>query len=348
METARLSEQQAAQGVGTDYLARLLGLSNLRLILRDLGTPLPEAGDLPSFVDHLTAWKALNANVERAHDEGHRLFNAAIPTGNFDLLVASMFHGKTVLDGLRRLEEGGRILRPDLRLTVAVHGGRPHLTIDFEGALDGARAVYLEAMAMVIHCALAWGSERPPEPERVRGPEIITAAEGSFLEIVGPRVWRSGRGVTIVYAPESGSAPLAPPGFGGWHDGAFAQYRRLVEAAPARTPSEAAVAARVRACLLDGRADQTEVASALAMSVATLRRRLDEEGVGFRDIVAEMKRNAATVLLLSDQTCHDMAAELGYSDARCFRRACRSWFGGSPSTVRRRLKDAPMSEKVRI
>ena len=185
---------------------------------------------------------------------------------------------------------------------------------------------------MVIHCALAWGAERSLGPERVRGPEIITASEGSFLEIIGPRVRRSGRGVTIVYAPGSGSARLAPPRFGRWHDGAFAQYRRLVEAASARTPSEAPLAARVRSSLLDGKSNQADVASALAMSVATLRRRLDEEGVGFREIVAELKRNAATVLLLSDQSCHDMAAELGYSDARCFRRACRNWFGGSPST----------------
>ena len=71
------------------------------------------------------------------------------------------------------------------------------------------------------------------------------------------------------------------------------------------------------------------------MSVPTLRRRLADRGTSFRHICDDLRRDAAEMLLLGDKSVEDIAEHLGMSDARCFRRACNSWFGQSPSELRR-------------
>jgi AraC-like DNA-binding protein len=79
----------------------------------------------------------------------------------------------------------------------------------------------------------------------------------------------------------------------------------------------------------------------MGMSVATLRRRLAEEGSSFRAVADALRRDAAQILLMSGRPTQDIAEELGLSDSRCFRRACHTWFGASPSKVRESLRSRP-------
>ena len=330
---------RADHGVGFEYIAALIGAKNTTRILSAFFEPKTGGEINDRRIDYITAWKILNASVESSGDESHRLIQDGVPVGNFELLMASMLQGDNLLDGLRRMAAGAKILRPDLSIIVSVYSGRPHLSIGFASPPTLAKEIYLEALTVVLHCAVQWALAKPLRPERVRGSSAIDPRHGSLLAILSPVVKREGSGVTVVYAGADGQADFQVRSFSRWHDATFAEYQKFVDQAVGASASELdETIRRVRMLLLEGVNSQTAVGRRLGMSVPTLRRRLADGGTTFRALVGSVRRDAAEVLLLGDKSVEDIAAELGLSDSRCFRRACHAWFGGAPSDVRRVIR----------
>lgn len=349
--TSMLEDQSVSPaecpGVSFDYVAALIGRPTAQHLLEMIGDPDCNTNILAqpaaARIDFITAWKLLHANVTLSNDETHRLGSAPVPNGNFELLMASMIQGETLGDGLRRLAAGAQIVRPDLMIGFSMRNGEATLTIGLRGADGAAAAIYVEAMLVVIHCALQWAMEHAIEPRRLRGPAVVQPFGCSLLGVLGTPVQRQGDEAQIVYRAEDVEASFHVSAFQRWHEAAFGEYARLVELRRldhARSDAEVAsgLLARVRACLLDEAASQTAVARRLGMSVPTLRRRLAESGLSFRRISSDLRREAAEMLLLGDKPAGDIAEELGMSDSRCFRRACNGWFGVPPSEVRRSLR----------
>lgn len=87
--------------------------------------------------------------------------------------------------------------------------------------------------------------------------------------------------------------------------------------------------------LASGMPTMSTVARRLGASERSLRRRLAEEGVKFRDLVSDVQRVRARELLRQpDATVTDVAFLLGFSDASAFARAFKRWFGHSPKELR--------------
>lgn len=103
-------------------------------------------------------------------------------------------------------------------------------------------------------------------------------------------------------------------------------------APPAR--AGAAIVERVEREIAAGRQDQAGVATALGMSVASLRRRLGEAGVQFRDVRATMMNSIACTALKDGRPIADIAETLGFADGRSFARAFRQWNGVAPGMYR--------------
>lgn len=82
--------------------------------------------------------------------------------------------------------------------------------------------------------------------------------------------------------------------------------------------------------LRDGLHDQRMVARHLGMSIASLRRRLDERGTCFRKIRVRVLEQEAILRLERGDSVGAIAEDLGYSDRRSFTRAFRAWTGHSP------------------
>ena len=79
-----------------------------------------------------------------------------------------------------------------------------------------------------------------------------------------------------------------------------------------------------------------EVARALELSVRTLRRRLEDAGTSFREVSDRLRAQAAQRLLHEQGlTVAEAGRQLGFSDARAFRRAFKRWLGQVPGEVRR-------------
>jgi AraC-like DNA-binding protein len=77
------------------------------------------------------------------------------------------------------------------------------------------------------------------------------------------------------------------------------------------------------------------VATALALSERSLRRRLAEEGTTYRDLVAEVRETLAVALLASGLGVEQVARRLGYAETAAFTHAFTRWRGAPPSTLRR-------------
>ncbi|WP_123043229.1 helix-turn-helix transcriptional regulator [Cohnella candidum] len=88
-------------------------------------------------------------------------------------------------------------------------------------------------------------------------------------------------------------------------------------------------------CLTRGRIDIQTVASELGMSGRTLQRRLTDEGLSFKRLLAETRHEQA-LAYLADPTLEikEVAFLVGYEDQNSFYRAFRSWEGETPANWR--------------
>jgi AraC-like DNA-binding protein len=113
--------------------------------------------------------------------------------------------------------------------------------------------------------------------------------------------------------------------------------RRLDKFADAELP--ALVRTRLDEALRQGTFALSSIARQLGVSSRTLQRRLAEHGASFHRIVSEARfRRALELLEDTGRTTEDIAATLGFADARGFRRAFRRWSGLSPRAYRARAR----------
>ncbi|MBC2877330.1 MULTISPECIES: AraC family transcriptional regulator [Streptomyces] len=84
--------------------------------------------------------------------------------------------------------------------------------------------------------------------------------------------------------------------------------------------------------------EATETAARLAVSPATLRRRLAAEGTSYRRVKDQVRRDAALASLAAGrEPTTELAARLGFSEPTAFHRAFHRWTGTTPGAYRRTL-----------
>ncbi|HEY8514463.1 MAG TPA: AraC family transcriptional regulator ligand-binding domain-containing protein [Candidatus Binatia bacterium] len=128
---------------------------------------------------------------------------------------------------------------------------------------------------------------------------------------------------------------------------AAALLRAAIDEAPSASVAAARTSARARLTTAVGdalargaRLDRETLARSLGMSGKTLARRLAAEGVSYRDVVDEVRRTLACRLLANEHGAGaplplgEIALRVGFADLAAFGKACRRWFGTSPSAVR--------------
>ena len=99
---------------------------------------------------------------------------------------------------------------------------------------------------------------------------------------------------------------------------------------------EAQVHRAVADALCDGLPSSAQVAARLGMSDRTLRRRLGESALTFRDIANRAQREVAESLLCMPQhSIGEVAFLAGFSDQSAFQRAFKRWSGQTPLAFRR-------------
>lgn len=99
----------------------------------------------------------------------------------------------------------------------------------------------------------------------------------------------------------------------------------------------------VRDALSRGVVEQGDVAAQMGVSVASLRRRLSEEGASFREVRRDVLNETAKRMLTAHKSLPDVAEALGFSEVRAFNRAFKDWNGLTPKAF---LLEARKSDQV--
>jgi AraC-like DNA-binding protein len=109
----------------------------------------------------------------------------------------------------------------------------------------------------------------------------------------------------------------------------------LAQLAHAAPPSFTARVQEILAALLPkGPPHRDAVAARLMMSERTLQRRLAEEGTSFTSLVDDTRRELARQSLeAGDLSLKMLSFQLGFSEPSAFYRACKRWFGMTPSDI---------------
>ena len=115
-------------------------------------------------------------------------------------------------------------------------------------------------------------------------------------------------------------------------------FSRVIGYLERHTPSEEGNSFKTRTLDLirAGITHQDAIAHQLSISVATLRRRLEEEATSFRQLINEHRLDEATTLLRKGHSVAQVSEQLDYSDIRAFNRAFKRWKGETPAKYAQR------------
>ncbi|HYD61550.1 MAG TPA: AraC family transcriptional regulator [Noviherbaspirillum sp.] len=90
------------------------------------------------------------------------------------------------------------------------------------------------------------------------------------------------------------------------------------------------------------------IARSLYLSETTLRRRLDQEGQSYRQIMSDLRRDLAIGLLGdTDKSIAEIAEHLGFAEPSAFHRAFKKWTGSRPGEYRLASQTTDLAKNAR-
>jgi AraC-like DNA-binding protein len=250
----------------------------------------------------------------------------------------AVVHQDTLREALRALEQHRAHLSDAVGLSLSEDAGAAELRVVLDLPVDAAASQLAD---FVLGKSL----------------KLCRAILGAGWTPLGARLQRSEPRQQIAYRRMLGSDSVV---FGAKADALLLRHgdldarlprmpdpalRKHAEALLASLPStgDGSVAQRaaslIRAGLAEGRADLHHVSGALGLNGRTLQRRLRAEGLGFSDLLDQVRGELARTYLADRQTpMHQIAARLGYADGSAFTRWFTQTFGEPPSRWRDKVR----------
>lgn len=312
-------------------VARLSALSRKRVLAQCgigpqlLGTP----GARVPAAAFSALWLAVAAELD---DEFFGLDSRRMKVGSFALLCRALVGHRSVGGALREAQRGFALFLDDVRIELQLDAGRAQLLLRSRIAPLASRRFADETLLVMLHGLLCWlaGRRVVLRSAAFAWPRPAHAAE--YRRMFGATL-RFDAAVTAIEFDAAVLGARCAPG--------AASLREFLRDAPQsvflKQVGAAAWAERVRRRLRRG-ADwpaADDVAAEWGVSVVTLRRRLAAEGTSWQRVVDGLRHDLA-VRLLSDRalSIEQVAASLGYGDARSLHRAFRKWSGKAPGAYR--------------
>ncbi|HEY2661155.1 MAG TPA: AraC family transcriptional regulator ligand-binding domain-containing protein [Caulobacteraceae bacterium] len=259
--------------------------------------------------------------------------------GTAEFVFSSAANCSTIGEAMQAVARAYNILHGDDYNLVEQAGGAISYEIDDERfpytvPRDEFIHFSLECTLIVLHSALCHlaGEDLTPRLRRVftkRGPKQIRTNQS--LGFWGQPIRYGAARYGLSYDAGVADQPLAR--FRAHVRPQVAVHNRILGLIEARRPpaSPPRLGDQVAQALRDGQQFQDEIAARMGLSVATLRRRLDEEGEGFRALRHRVLNERAQEGLRRTGDIGAVADTLGFSDARSFARAFAAWNGLTPA-----------------
>ena len=161
------------------------------------------------------------------------------------------------------------------------------------------------------------------------------SARGVPRRCSAARCASSGSGWRSASTTRRWTAPATPPRSAPVPHPRVARRERVLAETPLTARFRERVRREVVQRLREGEPGIGGIAQALATSERSLQRKLQAEGISFRDVVDEARHKLAVVYLGDTSlSMTDVACLLGYSEAAAFTRAFKRWTGPRPSQAR--------------
>ncbi|MFV3411221.1 AraC family transcriptional regulator ligand-binding domain-containing protein [Pseudomonas sp. NY15436] len=289
----------------------------------------------PVTIDTRSFIRLLRGLTRAMDDEFFGLTQHRAKQGTSALLVDLMLACSTVGAAIEQAVNFFRIVTDDIELhceqdeedfRLVVQLTRPEL--DPQGFLGDYWLIYLQRF-------LSWCAGRLIPVKAVSSPS--PAGPGRLLDFLR-RDWRPGQDrLSISISRKYWSLPIVKSR-AEWHD----HHAQLVQDGVLGWPGgDHLYANQVRALLRSAFVQRLpppklqDIAALLCMSVQTLHRHLQQEGMGYQRILDELRRDYAIDLLVKQHLSVAKAAEyLGFAETRSFSRAFKQWTGKTPSELR--------------
>lgn len=315
-----------------------------------LNLPAPSAGLLDygsiSLADYYRIQNRLSILFG---DETLHLSSRQLLPGSTDFVLQHIHDCKTISEVMRVIAKSYNLLHGGQYNTVIT---RPY-TIDY--IIDDHDFPYagnqttdyiyfsIECILIFLHCMLM--TVTPSAEHAIRGLHIRRPSPGGDCGHLG--YWdapiRFGANIyKVAFDRDFATQPVTiPPPRALTSNAVYQKIIDVVAGVRARRENLNSTTSLVQDSLGRGVVEQTDIASQMGVSVATLRRRLSEEGVSFRDLRRTVLNQTAKRLLSENQTTADIAEAIGFSDARAFNRAFKDWNGVTPKDYLKQHRDAP-------
>jgi AraC-like DNA-binding protein len=300
-------------------------------LLADAGLDLTkEEIDIGELTDGFSrAWELV---VARSGDPTIGLTPPTHPLNSLGVLSHVVMSAPTLAGALQAIARFTHLVAPTASLEVRMEGERCFLTTQIAAGRRPVPPQRYDFYSTVLLHGMHWITGRVIKPLTFHHPGPAPA---------DPTPWEQAFGCRVIFgAPacmmELSASDLALP-----IPTADQAVSDLCERIATQVAEQqgGSVSLRVRQALMKhlskGDPRRETMAAMLCMSERTLQRRLTEEGTSFAELVDEVRREMAQRYFQhSDFSPTEITFALGFSDPSNFYRACKRWFGRSPSTMR--------------
>jgi AraC-like DNA-binding protein len=262
-------------------------------------------------------------------------FAEMISPGDLGVVGFAAITSATVREGIHRSMRYYALLADTARIQVSdVEEGLKLEFIRVSAPGLGLRVMNENSIASILHIIrLASGMDFDPVEVAFRhpAPEVLATHRRFFRVVRFGAEWEG----LVVPASVLDRTPVGTKlPMGSFFDRYATQQLRTLRAGQT-------FADRVRTSVLEmlasGEPRMAEVARRLGTTERTLRRRLDGEGIAYKELLDGVRKTAAQQHLLNPRTSvSDLAFLLGFSEVSAFSRAFKRWFGTSPRSFRQR------------
>jgi AraC-like DNA-binding protein len=290
----------------------------------------PHEVDLAALTDGFSrAWELA---ATKTGDPAIGLTAPTHPLNSLGVLSHVVMSAPTLLDALQALSRFTHLVSPTATIDLQTEGERCHLLLHIASGRRPVPTQRYDFCATVLLHGIRWVTGRPVHPIAVHHPAPAPADAARWREAFGCPVHFGAPQCTIEMSAAhlAWPIPTADPTVAGLCERIATQIAEQ---------QGGSVSLRVRQALMKhlskGDPRRETMAAMLCMSERTLQRRLTEEGTSFAELVDDVRREMAQRYFQHSRfSPTEITFALGFSDPSNFYRACKRWFGRSPSTMR--------------